>query len=107
MYAAEHGHADIVQRLLASGADPDIQNNYGNTALICAAKKGNDNIVQQLLASAAKPNLRNNNDATALSIAEGRGFFEIVELLQIFSKKDDTLFHSSQDAAEADEKQEP
>lgn len=49
-YAAEHGHAHVVRRLLASKkVDPNSQNGYGQTPLIFAAWKGHADVVRELL----------------------------------------------------------
>ncbi len=39
-HAATCGHAAVVEKLLAAGADADVQNSGGNTALHLAASKG-------------------------------------------------------------------
>ena len=40
MAAAENGHIECVNLLIQAGAELDIRENYGNTALMVAAVKG-------------------------------------------------------------------
>ena len=42
--AIRDGNEEMVETLLANGADVKVQNNYGNTASIYAAGNGNKNI---------------------------------------------------------------
>lgn len=48
MLAASHGKLDIVNLLLESGADVNIQDDDGSTALMCAAEHGYLDIVNVL-----------------------------------------------------------
>lgn len=50
MLAVSHGRIDTVQLLLESGADINIQDEDGSTALMCAAEHGYIDIVKILLA---------------------------------------------------------
>jgi len=80
-WAAEKGHTTIVDSLLKSGADPNIKNNYGNTALILAAEEGQTAIVGSLLKSGADPNIKDNSGSTALIRAAEMGRTAIVDSL--------------------------
>ena len=50
MLAVSHGNLDMVQMLLEAGADINIQDEDGSTALMCAAEHGRIDIVKLLLA---------------------------------------------------------
>lgn len=50
MLAVSHGNIDMVQMLLDAGADINIQDEDGSTALMCAAEHGRIDIVKLLLA---------------------------------------------------------
>lgn len=50
MLAVSHGRMDMVQALLAQGADVNIQDDEGSTALMCASEHGHVEIVKLLLA---------------------------------------------------------
>lgn len=81
MLAAEDDPINIVEILLANGADPNIQNRYGRTALLMASEKGRKKIVKILLARGAGPNFQNIYGNTALMEASRRGNTEIVKIL--------------------------
>ena len=59
-------YAEIVELLLDSGADPNIKNYRGNTALMMASVKGYSDIVRLLLERNADPNIQNNEGYTSL-----------------------------------------
>lgn len=48
MLAASHGKVDVVRLLIESGADVNIQDDDGSTALMCAAEHGYLDIVNTL-----------------------------------------------------------
>lgn len=49
MLAVSHGRLDMVQMLLEAGADINIQDEDGSTALMCAAEHGHADIVKHFL----------------------------------------------------------
>lgn len=49
MLAVSHGNLDMVEMLLNAGADINIQDEDGSTALMCAAEHGRIDIVKHLL----------------------------------------------------------
>lgn len=49
MLAVSHGRLDMVQMLLDAGADINIQDEDGSTALMCAAEHGHIEIVKHFL----------------------------------------------------------
>jgi ankyrin repeat protein len=71
-----------------NGADVNIQNNSGDTALIMAAYSGHYTNIEVLINNKANLNLKNNNGNTALQIAKDNGHMNCVELLK--SKTDQT-----------------
>lgn len=83
MMATFKGHADIVQTLLAQGADPNTKiNKIGFTPLMGAAFKGDANIVQNLLAQGADPNAKDINGGTALDYARDKRHKQVVIILE-------------------------
>jgi len=79
--ASWDGLADLVQRLLDSGADINIQEETGQTALIAASDQGYLGIVELLLKRGANPNIRDKDGDSALDIAHLKNHDEIVKLL--------------------------
>jgi len=49
MLAASHGRYDMVELLVAAGADVNARDEDGSTALMCACEHGYIDIVQMLL----------------------------------------------------------
>ena len=70
-----------LQRLLADGADPNAQDEYGYTALSLAAFNGNARIVELLLAEGADPNLPTSWGAPPLLWATSNEHADVVALL--------------------------
>jgi ankyrin repeat protein len=80
--AAQQNQPEIMQKLLANGANPNqARNNDGVTPLFIAAKNNRVEIVTLLLESGADINQANNNGVTPLSIAIANNRVEIVTLL--------------------------
>ena len=89
---------EVVRELLRAGANPNMQNSYGFTALMFASEYGHTKIVKLLLEGGANPNIQNsmsNYDNymapqaqpfydwgwTALMYASAYGHTEIIDLL--------------------------
>lgn len=49
MLAVSHGRGDMVRALLSCGAQVNIRDDDGSTALMCACEHGHVDIVRQLL----------------------------------------------------------
>lgn len=93
--AAEKGHEEIVENLLNSNPNVNIQNYLGSeTALILAAKKRHTNIVNILLAKNADMNIQNDFGNTALMVSLQKGNIEIANIL-LDNNADATLIRNS------------
>ncbi|CAI8013353.1 Putative ankyrin repeat protein MM_0045 [Geodia barretti] len=66
MSATIGGKTDVVTDLIALGADADIENPYGESALILAARYGLRDIVVELVKAGANLELQNKNGDTAV-----------------------------------------
>lgn len=81
-YAAQLGHAAIVELLLNAGASVDIKDDAGITPLLAACNRGHLPVVELLLAHNADPELEDpKTKQNALGIATGNNFQEITELI--------------------------
>jgi len=80
-FAATHGHTEIVQLLIAKGADVNAKDEDGFTALMNASAYRHKEVVQLLLANKADVNAKTRQGFTALSIASRNGYNDIRELL--------------------------
>jgi len=84
MNASNRDHIECVRALLQAGANPNIQDNDGDNALILAWVSKNlhtGGCVRLLLQAGAKPNLQGKDGNTVLIMASGRGHTECVRLL--------------------------
>jgi ankyrin repeat protein len=86
-WAARNDRVDVLDVLVARGADLDADVNRG-TALAWAAASGRANAARRLLALGADPNRRttfggpaHGNDATALHLAAQGGHLDVIDLL--------------------------
>jgi ankyrin repeat protein len=85
--AARDGLADLVERLIDSGADINIQDETGQTALIAASDQGYFGIVDLLLQRGADSNIKDKDGDSALDIARFKDHIEIVKLLKAHGAK--------------------
>ena len=67
MEAACEGHIEIAQLLLQEGANTDMQDHEGQTALVVAAYRGHRQIAQLLLQAYANTDLPPSHTALQLS----------------------------------------
>jgi len=79
--AAAHGNEEIVDTLLAAGANPDARDMEEQTALIKAAESNCHRIVQTLVRAGADCELTDRYGKTALTIAKDCGYPTIVKIL--------------------------
>lgn len=71
----------ILKLLLDLGADPNLQDNDGFTALMWAVHWGNAEAVRLLVANGADLHTASSDGTTALSLADSEGDTEMVRLL--------------------------
>lgn len=84
-YPAKRGHAEVVELLLARGADPNAKNQRDTSGcgpLHHAASAGHLRIVEMLLAHGADPNAKDNEQGTPLAYAEEQNHPEVVRVLE-------------------------
>lgn len=88
LQAACHGHTDLCELAVAPGEEAggvavpiDVEDQWGNTALILAALHGHEETVASLLALGANANKQNKLAGTALIEAAARGYTKCVHTL--------------------------
>jgi len=78
-YAAFAGHGELVDRLLAAGADVNARSTNGSTVVMMAAREGHAAIAKRLLAAGANPSLKNDFDDDAVAWAMRQGNYDIAK----------------------------
>ena len=81
LLAAYYGHLEVVQYLLAAGADIDAKDSTGNTALMGVCFKGYEDIAEVLVESGANVNHINSMGATGLIYAATFNKIAIAKML--------------------------
>lgn len=71
--AAAARSLEIVKHLLDAGADPNVQQHGGFTALMAAAMHGDEALIQSLIDSGAKSDSTNDQGQTAGDMARSKG----------------------------------
>ena len=79
--AACGGHTEVVGALLSAGAEPDLSEEFGFTALRWAAGLGHARVAETLLAHGADPDLPGSQGETPLVAAARRGSVHTVRAL--------------------------
>jgi uncharacterized protein len=107
--AACCGDYEIVERLVEEGADLNVKDETGKTAVIAAADEGWLGITEYLLEHGADVNAKDNDGDTALDIAKFQEHDNIVEVLLRFGargasgpsakeKRDDEIYEGMAEA---------
>ena len=81
MAASFNGHREVVQALLAKGAQVNAQDSNGVTALILASLQGHIEVVQALLDKGADVNAKANDGGTARMVACFNGHRDVAQTL--------------------------
>lgn len=79
--ASKWGYFEVVEYLLKSGADHNIQNYHGSTALILASWYGNYRIIELLIKSGVNLEIQNQYGYTALTTASIYGNLKSIRSL--------------------------
>jgi ankyrin repeat protein len=80
--ASFFGFDEVVKVLLDAGADVNLANNYGETALFHATSRGQEGCVALLLAHGADPQPKNDKGYDALTIAKAREYTGIAKKIE-------------------------
>ena len=75
------GNYEVMQLLIANGADIHFRGEYGSTPLVQTAKKGNIQCLKTLIQNGAQINSTDDNNSTALTLAADFGHMACVEAL--------------------------
>ena len=83
-YAVQDNKYDFVEKLLEAGANFELPDKYGNTALIRAVSsfRGDGRIIKLLLAKGADRNKKNNYGKSAVEWAKNVANYDIVKYFQ-------------------------
>ena len=80
-WAVYHNDVDLVEKLIAAGADVKAKNDYGATPMSEAAVVGNAQVIRKLLASGADTESANADGQTALMVIARTSNVEAAKLL--------------------------
>ena len=78
--AASEGRSEITKALIDAGADVNVKNVKGQTALMVAVMENRPKIAQMLLTAGANVGARDVRSRTALMMAAGEGHVEFVQM---------------------------
>lgn len=77
----DRGRPEVVELLLAAGADKEARIGYGVRPLMYAAGNGEAGVVQALLRGGADPLARNEVGRTALMMVKDRDYVDVINIL--------------------------
>lgn len=75
-FAAQAGDLSEVKRLVAAGADVNVQDENGNTPLKYASAEPNPEVLRMLIALGASPHIPDRRGFTPIHCVSGHGFYE-------------------------------
>eukprot|EP00929_Paragymnodinium_shiwhaense_P114203 TRINITY_DN8253_c0_g1_i1.p1 TRINITY_DN8253_c0_g1~~TRINITY_DN8253_c0_g1_i1.p1 ORF type:complete len:214 (-),score=54.16 TRINITY_DN8253_c0_g1_i1:333-974(-) len=81
-YAAQRGHADVIDLLIRYGALCDPQDRHGDTPIGWAARNGHLEAVKKLLQLKADPLADNNASEDPIHLAKAAGHIEVAEVME-------------------------
>eukprot|EP00927_Polykrikos_kofoidii_P025307 TRINITY_DN22766_c0_g1_i2.p1 TRINITY_DN22766_c0_g1~~TRINITY_DN22766_c0_g1_i2.p1 ORF type:complete len:213 (+),score=48.46 TRINITY_DN22766_c0_g1_i2:69-707(+) len=81
-YAAQRGHADVIQMLVAGKAATDSCDRHGDTPLSWAARFGHIEAVKKLCELRADPLQDNNASEDSIELAMAAGHIEAAEIMR-------------------------
>lgn len=84
MFAAYNNRTDLIEELLNKGANPNLADEFGDTALILAAWKGHIDACNILIEAGAKKEHKNNRRSDFIDMAQRTGHTNFVNY---FAKK--------------------
>lgn len=87
MYATTQGYYDVAKELLRAGANPNLCNDKGETALIWASYKQRTTLVELLLSYGANPNIADKDGDSPMGLAKDKGHKIIEEKLAVARRK--------------------
>ena len=86
-FAAQAGDVSEVKRLVAAGADVNIQDENGNTPLKYASAEPHPEVLSTLISLGATPHLADRRGFTPIHCVAGHGFYEeSIEMAEILIK---------------------
>lgn len=87
--AVENNKTHRIKNLLEAGANPDVRDLHGETALMLAARNKNPEMGRLLLEAGANPNLQNKYGETATMLACYYGQLDLIKQLYVKGAKID------------------
>ena len=74
-------YKDVIKELVRAGADVNMADNNGNTALYHALRYGNQEAARFLIKKGADYNRSNNQGITPMQVAVEKGYDTVLELM--------------------------